>query len=61
MQLAAFAVIGFAVDIYFIANRGDGVAYGAHAGGFLSGVVIAALVTTIYPSEKEYERSALKR
>ena len=46
MQLGAFAVIGFIGDMYLLANHDQHIAYGAHLGGFLSGVVIAAIVTT---------------
>jgi membrane associated rhomboid family serine protease len=54
-QLAAFAVIGFIGDVYFLAHQGQEIAYGAHIGGFLSGLTIGALVTTIYPSAAAFE------
>lgn len=57
IHLAVFAVLGFLFDIYFVANRGEGIAYGAHAGGFISGLAIAAIVTTIYPTYRKYELS----
>jgi rhomboid family protein len=60
IQLAAFAALGFLGDMYFLANHGQGIAYGAHAGGFLSGLAIAALVTTIYPTFGAYERAGRK-
>ena len=46
-----FAGVGAAFDIYGVVERGAGVAYGAHVGGFLSGLVIAGLITQIYPTE----------
>jgi membrane associated rhomboid family serine protease len=61
IQLGVFAVLGFLGDMYFLANRGEGIAYGAHAGGFLSGLAIATLITTIYPSIGAYERAGHKR
>jgi membrane associated rhomboid family serine protease len=57
LQLGAFAVLGFIGDMYFLANHGEGIAYGAHAGGFLSGLAIATLVTTIYPTVGAYKRA----
>jgi membrane associated rhomboid family serine protease len=60
LQLGAFAVLGFVGDMYFLANQGQGVAYGAHVGGFLSGLAIAAMITTVYPSLHDYERARCK-
>jgi membrane associated rhomboid family serine protease len=57
LQLGLFAVVGFLGDMFFLANRGEGIAYGAHAGGFLSGLAIAALVTTVYPTLATYQRT----
>jgi rhomboid family protein len=59
-QLAIFAVIGFAGDLLLFAHHDQHIAYGAHLGGFLSGVAIAAVVTTIYPTLQAYERAARK-
>jgi membrane associated rhomboid family serine protease len=56
MQLGAFALIGLVGDMYFLANRGEGIAYGAHVGGLLCGVAVAALMTTVYPTISAYER-----
>ena len=42
MQLVAFAVIGVLLDAYSLMNFEQRIAYGAHLGGFLSGVAIAA-------------------
>jgi rhomboid family protein len=46
-QLGVFAVLGFLADIYFLGDRSQHIAFGAHAGGFICGVVIAAIVATI--------------
>jgi membrane associated rhomboid family serine protease len=59
-QLGAFAVIGFVGDVYFLANRGEGIAFGAHLGGLLCGVAIAAVLTTVYPTISAYERTGMK-
>jgi membrane associated rhomboid family serine protease len=55
LQLGAFALIGFVGDVYLLANRGQEIAYGAHIGGLLCGIAIAAVVTTVYPSLAAYE------
>lgn len=57
LQLAAFAVIGFIGDMYFLNDRSQHIAFGAHVGGFLSGLAIAAVVTTIYPTMSAYQRA----
>jgi membrane associated rhomboid family serine protease len=57
LQLAALAVLGFFFDAYGLMNHDEGVAFGAHIGGLLSGVVIAGLVTTLFPTEKAYWRA----
>jgi membrane associated rhomboid family serine protease len=61
LQLGAFALVGFLVDVYFLANQGQRIAYGAHAGGFVSGVAIAAVVTSMYPDHADYRRPKKKR
>jgi membrane associated rhomboid family serine protease len=61
LQLGAVAVIGFIGDIYFLASHGEGIAYGAHIGGLLSGFAIASLMATIYPTLRAYERAGLKK
>lgn len=61
MQLAVFAVIGFLADVFFLANHDQQIAYGAHVGGFLSGLVIANLVTTVYPDLADFRRPRTKR
>ncbi|MCG8436189.1 MAG: rhomboid family intramembrane serine protease [Gammaproteobacteria bacterium] len=61
LQLGVFAVLGVGFDIYLLMNRQQGVAYGAHVGGFLAGLAIAAIVTQVFPSEQKYERAGWKR
>jgi membrane associated rhomboid family serine protease len=61
LHLGAFALAGFLGDMYFLANHGQGIAYGAHAGGLLSGLAIAAVITSIYPTSSAYERGGRKR
>jgi len=58
MQIGAFAIIGFVGDMVLLANHDQRIAYGAHLGGLLSGVVIAAVVTSIYPTMDAYQRAA---
>lgn len=61
LQLGAFAVIGFIGDVYFLSQHGQGIAYGAHIGGFLSGLAIAGVTTTIYRSADAYQRPRRKK
>lgn len=61
LQLAAFAVLGFLGDVYFLTDQRQGIAYGAHIGGFLSGLAIAALITSIYRTEDKYRRPRNKQ
>lgn len=58
IQLGVFAVLGFMLDLYLLANREQHIAVGAHLGGFLSGLLIAAIITTIYPTLYKYERAS---
>ena len=60
MQLGLVGVVGFLGDLLLFANHDQHIAYGAHLGGFLSGVAIAAVITTIYPTHYAYQRSRRK-
>jgi membrane associated rhomboid family serine protease len=60
MQVAAFAILGFIGDMVLLARHDEQIAYGAHLGGLLTGVVIAATITTLYPSIEAYSRSSRK-
>jgi membrane associated rhomboid family serine protease len=60
MQVAAFAIFGFIGDILLLARHEQQIAYGAHLGGLLAGVAIAATITTIYPSIDAYRRMLRK-
>lgn len=58
LQLAAFAAMGIAFDIYSVASQSEaGVAYGAHLGGFASGLLIAVLITTFYRNPERWSRT----
>jgi membrane associated rhomboid family serine protease len=61
LQLGAFALVGFLADVYFLADHDQGIAFGAHAGGFLSGFALATLVTAVYPDHADYRRSRKKQ
>jgi membrane associated rhomboid family serine protease len=61
LQLAAFAVVGFLADVFFLTTHDQQIAYGAHVGGFLSGLVIANLLTTVYPDLADWRRPRTKR
>ncbi|NLY00673.1 MAG: rhomboid family intramembrane serine protease [Rhodopirellula sp.] len=49
LQLAGFAALGAAYDIYSLTIGNSGIAYGAHVGGFFSGLLVAAVVTQVAP------------
>jgi membrane associated rhomboid family serine protease len=55
MQVGAFALLGFVGDMVLLARHDQQIAYGAHLGGLLTGVVIAAVITTIYPTINAYK------
>jgi membrane associated rhomboid family serine protease len=61
MQLGAFAILGFAYDVYLLANRTPGIAFGAHIGGFLAGLASAGLITTLYPTIQSYHQPRRRR
>jgi membrane associated rhomboid family serine protease len=56
MQLVAFGAIGFIGDMLLMMRRDQHIAYGAHLGGLFTGILIAAVVTTIYPTMNTYNR-----
>jgi membrane associated rhomboid family serine protease len=60
LQLGAFAIVGFVGDLLLSANHDQHIAYGAHLGGFLAGLAIAAVTTTVYPTLHAYERAGRK-
>jgi membrane associated rhomboid family serine protease len=56
LQLGAIAVVVFIVDLFRLANQSQTIAYGTHLGGCLSGLLIAAVLTTIYPNLEDFRR-----
>lgn len=48
LQLGAFAVAGILYDAYSVMNHAQGIAYGAHLGGFIAGLAAAAIITTLH-------------
>ena len=58
LQIGAFALIGFIGDMVLLARHDQQIAYGAHLGGLLTGVIIAAVITTIYPTIDAYRRAS---
>lgn len=57
MQLGAFAVMGIAMDLYGIQQQGSRVAFGAHVGGFVTGIIIAGVITHCVPTLKSWQKS----
>lgn len=55
LQLACFAVLGVTFDLISVMSQAqDGIAYGAHVGGFLCGLFAARLITLRYPTHTIY-------
>jgi len=56
-QLVLYALIGIGFDIYSVATETSaGIAYGAHIGGFASGLLFALLLTSVYGSVESWNR-----
>jgi membrane associated rhomboid family serine protease len=60
LQLGAVAVIGFLFDFYSLMNHQQGIAFGAHMGGFVSGVALAAIITQVFSTMSSYERGGMR-
>jgi len=56
-QLGIFAAIGIGFDFWGLTQTGQSVAFGAHIGGFVTGLVIAIVITQIYPSQNRWNHS----
>jgi len=56
MQLGLFALVGFGYDLVSIMNRKQGIAFGAHVGGFLAGLLVAGIITALCPSQEAFRR-----
>ena len=56
-QLGLFAVMGVGFDLFGLAQEGQGIAFGAHIGGFTTGLAFACIITQIYPSLERWETS----
>ena len=61
LQLCAFALLGAIIDLVSVMGPSQGVAFGAHLGGFVSGLVVARLVTWIYASREDFAVSGWRR
>ena len=58
LNLAIFAAIGIAFDIYGVASRTDSnIAYGGHIGGFASGALVALVISSLFRTRESWERS----
>jgi membrane associated rhomboid family serine protease len=59
LQAAAAAVLAAGTDLFFLAGSGGaptGVAHEAHLGGFMGGLLVAMLLTTVFPSRAAFLR-----
>ena len=57
MQLAAFAVIGIGFDLYGIQQQAPRIAFAAHVGGFLTGLLISGIITQCVSSARSWKNS----
>lgn len=58
-QLALIAVVGIALDSYALMRHEEvGIAYGAHLGGAFAGLLIALLITVLFPTERDFAKKA---
>jgi membrane associated rhomboid family serine protease len=60
-QFIALAAIGFVGDLLLMTRHDHNIAFGGHLGGLLTGVLIAAVLTTIYPTRDAYIRAGRRR
>lgn len=59
-QAAVAALMAAGLDIYVLSEGGgDGVARDAHIGGFAGGLILGAVLTTVYPTVEAFRRSWL--
>lgn len=59
-QAAVAAILAAGLDIYVLSEgAGDGVARDAHVGGFAGGLLLGAILTTVYPTFEAFRRSRL--
>jgi membrane associated rhomboid family serine protease len=61
LQLATFAIFGVAFDFYSLMNHAQGVAFGAHLGGFFCGLLTARLITLAYPNDVAFRMAQLRK
>ncbi|MEO2015946.1 MAG: rhomboid family intramembrane serine protease [Fuerstiella sp.] len=61
MQLGLFAIAGIGMDLWGLTQQGQDVAFGAHIGGFVTGLIIAGTITQFYPSLQRWEQSSRGR
>ena len=56
-QLALFSLVGIGFDLWGLSQGQGGIAFGAHIGGFVTGVMIAVVITSLCRSRDRWERS----
>lgn len=62
LQAAAVALIAFVTDLFVLRSGvADGIARDAHVGGFAGGVLLAAVLTTAFPTWEAFRRSRFGR
>jgi membrane associated rhomboid family serine protease len=58
MQMVAFGVLGFVGDLVLFHMKRDNIAHGAHMGGLLTGLIIAGVLTAVYPTPSRWSAGA---
>ena len=58
MQLGVFALMGIGFDLYGIHQQATGIAFAAHIGGFVTGLVIAGIITHSVTTPQRWKSSA---
>jgi membrane associated rhomboid family serine protease len=56
-ELGLFAVLGIGMDLWGLTQQDQGIAFGAHIGGFVTGLIIAALITQFYPTLQRWQKT----
>ena len=60
-QLGLFAIVGLGADLWGLTQQDQGIAFGAHIGGFVMGLILAGTITQLYPSLQRWEDSGRSR
>lgn len=57
LHAALVAIVAAVMDVYALRAGGDNIAQDAHLGGFAGGLVLGAILTTLYPTWERFQRA----